>query len=60
MRYLTSAEFRSRPLSYALLSYIADGVTGPSDVLMRESDRAQTTGTTRAGAGETRSDRNGV
>ena len=51
MRYLTSAEFRARPLSYALLSYMADGVTGPSDVLMQESGRVDRIGTNAAGAG---------
>jgi hypothetical protein len=51
LRYLTSAEFRSRPMSYALLAHIADGATGPAG-LMSSSARVQKAGTTASGAGE--------
>jgi hypothetical protein len=52
LRYLTSAEFRSRPLSFALLAFIADGAMGPADVLMAASTRVEKAGTNAAGAGE--------
>jgi hypothetical protein len=51
LRYLTSAEFRAHPLSYNLLAFMAEGSTGPADVLMAQSDRVVKASRNSAGAG---------
>jgi hypothetical protein len=54
LQYLTSAEFRTRPLSYALLAYVADGAAGPARMLMGSHDRVQRVDATRDSAGSIR------
>jgi len=50
LRYLTSAEFRSSPLSYALLAFLADGEVGVANMFMGAHMRADQAGESASGA----------